>query len=173
MPREKKTVAKSFRINEDALEALREEARSQTLSLNTLVNQLLVSYAQNGRYLKRLQGLALSRQTLSELINPLSEDSIIKAGQNAGKTAPEELMTAKYGKITITHVIDLMHTLSSYANWFEYTEKNEGEHSTITLMHEMGRNWSLFIVNYFSEAFAAAGCQAKCDVADRYVTFAI
>jgi hypothetical protein len=170
---ESKGVAKSFRINEDALEALREEARSQTLSLNTFVNQLLVNYTNFGRYLVRMHAMMLSRQTLSELVAPLSEDYIIKAGQNAGKTAPEELMTAKYGKITVGHVIDLMHNLSSYANWFEYTEKNEGEHWTITLMHELGQKWSLFIAHYFAAAFAATGHQAKYDVADRYVTFTI
>ena len=68
-------MAKSFRINEDALEALREEARSETISLNTFVNQLLVSYAHFGRYMKHMQDLLLSRQTFTELINPLSEDA--------------------------------------------------------------------------------------------------
>ncbi len=166
-------MAKSFRISEDALEALREEARSETLSLNTLVNQLLVNYAQSGKYFKRTNAVTLTRQTFGELVNDLSEDIIIKAGQNAGKTAPQVLITSKYGKITVGHVIAYLHDLSSYANWFEYTEKNEGEHSTITLMHEMGRNWSLFIAHYLAEAFAAAGCKAKYEVADRYVTFAI
>jgi hypothetical protein len=119
--RERKTVAKSFRINEDALEGLREEARSQTLSLNTLVNQLLVNHAQFGRYLMRMHALMLTRQTLSELINPLTEESIIKASQNAGKTAPEALITAKDGKITVSHVIELMRYTSSYSNWLGST----------------------------------------------------
>jgi hypothetical protein len=173
LARERKTVAKSFRINEDALEGLREEARSQTLSLNTLVNQLLVNHAQFGRYLMRMHVLMLTRQTLSELINPLTEESIIKTGQNAGKTAPAALITAKDGKITVSHVVELMRYMSSYSNWFEYTEKSEGEHWNITLMHEMGRKWSLFVAHYFTAAFAAAGLQAKYDIADRFVTFAI
>ena len=173
MAREKKTVAKSFRINEDALEVLREEARSETLSLNTLVNQLLVNYAQSGKYLKRTNSITLTRQTFGELVNDLSEDSVINAGRNAGKTAPQVLITSKYGEITVGHMIEYIHDLSSYANWFEYTETNAGEHPTITLMHEMGRNWSLFIAHYLAEAFAAAGCKAKYEVADRYVTFAI
>jgi hypothetical protein len=120
-----------------------------------------------------MNNLRVSRQTLTELINPLSEDLIIKAGQNAGNSAPRALMAAIDGEMTVTTVISLMHNLSAHANWFEYTEKNEGEHSTITLMHEMGRNWFLFIAHYFTAAFAAAGCKAKYEVADRYVTFAV
>ena len=170
---EKKTVAKSFRINEDALEELHEEARSQAISLNTLVNQLLINYAGFGRYMRRMQAKMLSQQTLGDLVDQLSEESITKAGQNAGKNAPEALMTVIYGKITVGNVIEFIHHLSSYGNWFEYTEKREGERWTITLMHGMGRKWSLFIANYICEAFAAAGCQAKYNVADRYVTFTI
>ncbi len=173
MPLEKKTVAKSFRINEEALEELREEARSQAISLNTLFNQLAVNYAGFGRYMRRLQAKMLSQQTLGELVNQLSEESITKAGQNAGKTAPEMLMTIIYGKITVSNVIQFIHLMSSYGNWFEYTEKTEGERLIITLMHGMGRKWSLFIANYVSEAFAAAGCKAKYNVAERYVTFTI
>ena len=173
LPLEKKTVAKSFRINEEALEQLHEEARSQAISLNTLVNQLLINYADFGRFMRRMQVKMLSQQTLSELIEQLSEENVTKAGQNAGKTAPEALMTVTYGKITVGNVIQFIHHMSSYGNWFEYTEKNEGERVTITLMHGMGRKWSLFIANYLSEAFAAAGCKAKYNVADRYVTFTI
>jgi hypothetical protein len=173
LPREKTTVAKSFRINEEALEALREEARSQNLSLNTLVNQLLVNYSQFGRFMRRMHVMMLSRQTVNELIKPLSDEDAIKAGQNTGKTAPAALMTAIDGKITVSHVIKLIHNLSSYGNLFEYTEKNEGGHCTITLMHEMGRKWSLIIAHYINAAFAAAQCQAKYDIADRYVTFTI
>jgi len=166
-------VAKSFRINEDALEALREEARSQTLSLNTLVNQLVMNYASFGRYMRRMHVMMLSQQTLSEFIDHLSEDIATKVGKNTGKTSPAELITAINGGITVGRVIELIHNLSSYANWFEYTEKNEGVHSTITLMHEMGPKWSQFIAHYINGAFAAAGCQAKYDVADSYVTFTI
>ena len=86
---------------------------------------------------------------------------------------PQTLIAAIDCKMTVINVIGLMHSLSSHSNWFEHTEKNEGEHSTITLMHEMERKWSLFLAHYFSEAFTAAACQAKYAVADRYVTLAI
>ena len=173
MPREKKTVAKSFRIDEDALEMLRDEAQYQKMSLNTLVNQLVVNYANFGRYAKRVHTLVLSRETVSELISPLTEDEIAKAGQNSARDIPREWMLLVDGKIAVSSVIHFIHNLSSYTNWFEYTEKNQGEHWTITLMHEMGRKWSLFIAHHINAAFAAAGCQPKYDIADQYVTFAV
>ena len=41
--------------------------------------------------MRRMHAKMLSQQTLGELVDQLSEESIIKAGQNAGRTAPEEV----------------------------------------------------------------------------------
>ena len=152
---------------------LREEARYQNMSLNTLVNQLVLNYANFGRYTKRVPVLVLSRDTVNELISPLTEEEIAKAGQSSAKDIPKEWMMLADGKVTVNSVIHFIHNLSSYTNWFEYTEKTEGEHWTITLDHEMGRKWSLFIANHINAAFAAAGSQPKYEVADRYVRFTL
>jgi len=170
---ERRTVAKSFRINEEALEGLREEANSQALSLNTLANQVIVKYTNFERYLRRMNGMMLSQPMLSEFIKYLSEDSAIKAGKSLGKTSPQMMMSAMNGGITAGRVIELIHNLSFCANWFQYIEKREGERWKITLMHNMGRNWSQFITHYINGAFTAAGCQAKYEVTDHYVTFTI
>ncbi len=171
--RGRRTVAKSFRIDEEALDGLREEANSQALSLNTIANQLIVNYANFGRYLKRMNGMTLSQQELSKFINNLSEDSAISAGKSLGKTSPQMLLAAMNGGITVGRVVELIHNLSFCANWFQYTEKREGERWKITLMHNLGRNWSQFITHYINGAFTAAGCRTKYDVTDSYVTFTI
>lgn len=48
-----KTVTRSFRINEDAFLALEEEAKKRNISLNTLVNQLFLSFANFDRYFQK------------------------------------------------------------------------------------------------------------------------
>lgn len=166
-------MAKSFRINEDALEGLREEADSRALSLNTVANQLLVNYAKFGRYLKRMDGMMLSQDMLSEFIRYLSEDSAIKAGKSLGETSPQMIMSAVNGEITVGRVIELIHNLSFCANWFQYAERREGDRWKITLMHNLGRNWSQFITHYINGAFVRAGCRTKYEVTDHYVTFTI
>lgn len=171
MPREGRTVAKSFRINEKALAALQEEATRQNVSVNTLVNQLLLDYSEFGRFLQRINALRLSRKTFSEILNFVSDDNLIKAGVIAGKGAPMALIASKWGKITVSTVIEYIHDLSAYANLFEYYEKNENERWTITLMHELGPKWSMFLTNYIGEAFTAAGVQAKTRTSDRAVIF--
>jgi hypothetical protein len=171
LPREGKTVAKSFRINEKALGALQEEATRQNVSVNTLVNQLLLDYSEFGRFLLRINALRLSRKTFGEILNFISDDDLTKAGQIAGKGAPMALIASKWGRITVNTVIEYIHDLSAYANLFEYYEKNENERWTITLMHELGPKWSMFLTNYIGEAFVAAGVQPKTRTSDRAVIF--
>ena len=171
MPREGRTVAKSFRVNEKALSALQEEATRQSVSVNTLVNQLLLDYSEFGRFLQRINALRLSRKTFAEILNSVTDDNLAKAGQIAGKSAPRAIIASKWGKITVTTVIEFIHDLSAYANLFEYYEKNENERWTITLMHELGPKWSTFLTHYIGEAFVAAGVQPKIRTSDRAVIF--
>ncbi len=171
MPREGKTVAKSFRVNEKALEALQEEAKRQSISVNTLVNQLLLDYSEFGRFLQRVSALKMSRKTFGEILNSVPDDSLVKAAQTAGKSAPIALIASKHGKITVNSVLSYVHDLSAYANLFEYYEKNENERWTVTLMHELGPKWSTFLNYYIGEAFAGAGVQPKVKTSDRAVIF--
>ena len=170
---EGKTVAKSFRINQQAIEALREEARKQQISLNTLVNQLLVGYSEAGRYVKQMHGLTFTRQTFVEILNVLPEDKMNEVGRAAGKNAPVAIITSKHGKMSVNAVIEYLHFLSSYANLFEYGETEANGHWTITLTHELGRKWSLFLAGYFDEAFAAVGLKSKYTVSDVSTVFLV
>ncbi len=172
MPRPR-TVAKSFRINEEALEALQEEATRQNISVNTLVNQLLLDYAEFGRFVQRANAVRLTRRTFEEILNIAPEEGLSKAGHAAGKSAPGAIITSKWGKLNMDNVIGFVRDLSTYANLFEYYEKEENGHWTITLVHEMGPKWSAFIAHYISEAFVAAGTQPKMKTSDRAVIFTL
>ena len=62
-----KTVTRSFRINEIAFLALEEEAKKRKISLNTLVNQLFISYANFDRYFQRLGMIKISKVTYRKI----------------------------------------------------------------------------------------------------------
>ncbi len=113
----------------------------------------------------------MSRKTFEEILNSVADDSLVKAAQTAGKSAPPALIASKYGKVTVSSVPGYIHDLSAYANLFEYYEKNENERWTVTLMHELGPKWSTFLNYYIGEAFTSAGVQPKVKTTDRAVIF--
>src|SRR5437667_1912462 len=103
MAREGRTVAKSFRVNEKALGALQEEANRQSISVNTLVNQLLLDYSEFGRFLQRINALRLSRNTFQEILNSVPDDNLFKAGQIAGKSGPMAIIALEMGQDHCKH----------------------------------------------------------------------
>lgn len=164
-------MAKSFRVNGKALAAIQQEAVRQNISLNTLVNQLLIDYAEFGRFTKRLGALRLTRKTFEAVLTAASDEALASGARSAGRSAPLALITAKWGKLTHNIVLEYVRDLSSYANLYEYNEMNDEGKQTITLMHELGPKWSIFLANYLGEAFSAAGAKPKVTTSDRAVIF--
>lgn len=64
-----KTVTRSFRINESAFLTLQEEAKKRNISVNTLVNQLFLSYANFDQYFQRLGMLKMSEFQFTKILS--------------------------------------------------------------------------------------------------------
>ena len=173
LPHDGKTVAKSFRISQAALDALQEEASKQQISLNTLVNQLLIGYSEYGRFIRHMRGVTISGGAFFEFLNNILEDRMIEIGRELANSALVGLVTSKHGKMSVEGIIEWLHMFSAYANLFEYSEKEEKGRWTITLTHGFGRRLSLFLAGYFEQAFAAVGVKAKCTVSDVSATLNI
>jgi len=168
-----KTVAKSFRVNRNALHVLQDEAKRQNLTVNTMVNQLLISYAQFGRFAQRAHSLNLTQKTFAEILAATTEEKLVTAGRNAGRSAPVAMISSKSGEVTVNTILEFIQDLSAHANLFEFNETNEHGHWTITLLHDLGNNWSLFLENYFTEAFKIAAAEPKITRSERAVTIRI
>lgn len=160
-------------MNEKALAAIQQDAERQNISLNTLVNQLLIDYAEFGRFIKQLGALRLTRQTFEAVLIAASEEELASGARSAGKSAPLALITSKWGKLTPGVLLEYVRDLSFYANLYEYNEMNEEGHKTITLMHELGPKWSIFLANYLGEAFTTTGTKPKITTSDRAVIFSL
>ena len=168
-----RTIAKSFRVNRNALRAIQEEAKRQNLSVNTMVNQLLISYADFGRFAQRAHSLNLTQKTFAEILAACSPEMLATAGRNAGRSGPLAMISSKSGDVTVNAVLEYIQDLSAHGNLFEFNETNEHGHWTITLLHELGSNWSIFLENYFAEAFKAAAAEPKITSSERAVMIRI
>lgn len=150
---EDKTVTRTFRISERAFNALQDEAKHQKVSMNTLVNQVILSYTDFDRYIKKLHMLKISRPTFRKVLEAAPEDAIIQAGKAAGSDVPKFFILAKGGGLDLQGVLDHLRDLGDYGNVYEYEETARDGRRTITLGHELGPKGTLFFAHYVQAVF--------------------
>jgi hypothetical protein len=136
-----KTVTRSFRTNENAFLALEEEAKKRNISLNTLVNQLFLSYANFDRYFERLGFIKMSNVAFRKILESTPEKEIVDQAREVARDSSRVIILARYGGMSLTGVLDYLQILANYAYFVEYNEVySPGEKRVITLMHSFLRS---------------------------------
>jgi hypothetical protein len=154
-----------------ALEALHEDAKAQNVSINTLLNQLLLTYANYDRPMNRFQMLKLPASTFMHVLQGAPDETIAEAGRLAGGDVPKTLILAKWGKLTKENSLNYLKAMSTYAKLFDYSEiLNEGTLS-VTLSHNFGAKGTLFLQQYVKAMFALVGIQPRFSPDENAVVF--
>jgi hypothetical protein len=169
-----KTVTRSFRISEAAFNSLKRDAERKKITVNTLVNQLLLARKDFDRYYERMGMIKIASTTFDLLLQAASEDRAAEAGRQAGVDVPRAIIIAKHGILSLQTVLDFLRMMSEYANLFEYNQVESKDGRTIiTLMHKFGPNGSLFLAQYVRTIFEGIGIEAKASSAAHSVVFEI
>jgi hypothetical protein len=164
-----KTVPKSFRIDQSALKAVEIEAASLSVSPNTLVNQILKQYAEFDRFARKIHTVKISSAPFRGILSAAAVDQLIEVAKTAGSSIPQAFAAAKSGKADLESFIGYVRSLAAYAQLFEFSETVEAHGHVLTLIHDFGLNWSIFLVHYLTEMFTQIGLSPKIEMSDRSV----
>jgi hypothetical protein len=156
-----KSATVSLRISDLALKALQEESKKMNVSMNTLANQILLSFATYDRYLSRFGMVKVGVPTLRRIIAAGTDSEIAEAGRYAGMSLPPSFILNMRGKLTLDSVIEYLEIMGRYANMFDYSEASQGGQTTITLVHDFGEKGSLFLEKYVEGMFERLGEKIK------------
>lgn len=114
-----KTVTRSFRINENAFLALEEEARKRNISLNTLVNQLFLSFANFDRYFQKFGMLKISNVAYRRTLKAVPDEETVEAAREVAQNSARVVLLTRYGTLSLAGVLEYLKSLADYAYWFE------------------------------------------------------
>jgi len=82
--RKKKTRGCSFRIDEEGVKILNEEADKQGISVNALMNKILWQYSVQIRHLERFRAVSITRTLFSKMLDCCTEDELEEIAKGAG-----------------------------------------------------------------------------------------
>ena len=156
-----KTATASFRLDETALSALQEDAKKQNISVNTLINQLILTYANYDRPMKRFHMVKMSASTFRHILGASRNETIIEAGNLAGNDGPKTSILARSGEVTIENALSYLRTMGNYSALLEYSEVMHGGKVSVTLTHDFGPKGSLFLQEYVRAIFEPIGKHPK------------
>jgi hypothetical protein len=156
-----KTATASFRLDEGALIALQEDAKKQNVSVNTLINQLILTYANYDRPMKRFHMVKVSASSLRHILGAAKNETIIEAGHLAGSDGPKTSILARSGELTADSALNYLKTMGIYSALFEYSDVMHGGKVSVTLTHDFGPKGSLFLQEYVRAIFEPIGRPLK------------
>lgn len=163
----------SFRISENAFKALQNDAKKNNISLNTLANQLFMSYADYDRFLQKFHMIKISSPTFKRILNAATRDAIVEAGASAGSNVPESFILAKMGDINAETAVEYLRLMGAHANLFDYSEVTSSGKTSMTLTHDLGPNGSVFLTSYVHALFKSVGKNVKTSQYENGVTIDI
>ena len=177
MPAPKKprprTIPKSFRIDESASIAVEKEAISQNVSSNTLVNQILKQFSEFDRFARRINTVKLSSSVFRGFLSEVDSEKVIEIAKSTGSSIPQAFATSKSGKVNVESLVDHIRCLAVYAHLCEFSETIDAHVRLLTLVHDFGLNWSIFLVHYVNAMFEQIDISSKVEMSDRSVTFTL
>jgi hypothetical protein len=137
LSKKEKTVTRSIRVSESAFKALEEDAAKQNVSLNTLVNQLFLTYANWDRFYAKIGSILVAKSTLGRLLDAASDEAVTEIGRLAGSNVPRAIIPAKHGVLTLSTILTYLRNAAVYGGIAEYSEVETQGKTVITLMHNM------------------------------------
>ena len=167
-----RTVGRSFRVNERWLKALDEEAERNGTTPNNLINRILRDYCLFYRYLKRLDGMVLTQETLSRYVEAIPKEKLSEIAQKAGYTVALDLfrtMGLRYNYEDAVFFVTVI--LGEYANWFKCEHYIVKDEEVFHLRHKLGENWSFYVSEVVSSILAhCCNRKVKREILDGAVT---
>ena len=149
----RKTIGRSFRIAEEWLDVLNEEAERQGISVNALLNRLLQQYAYI-RYMLRYGAITVTRKGFSNILKSCPDDKIRENGRNAGSTLVRDLLLTMGVAPSYSFVILLVKKiLSEFAGWFECDHHIKRDQEILHFRHDLGIKWSIYLSAVASGTF--------------------
>lgn len=157
----KKTVTASFRIDEESLVTLQEEAERNRVSLNTLVNQILTFYVKADHF-EQARLVKMSDIVFARVLNATPEDELMRISSERADEYAKVLIKVKYGEFNLTNILRYMYDLCQYWGWGTYSERHlERGRRLVTIEHRLGKKGSIWLSNIMKTLIETMGFRAE------------
>lgn len=162
-PRAQSSGTGTFRLDNQLLDGLKEEAEQKRTSLNTLVSQVLRSHAEFHTFASKGGLVSMPKTLLVRMMESLSEQEVIALSEHIAKNELKDTILLMKGAYTPDTVMDFIESWTRVGGFpfRHHVEPNDDGKSrarhSFVMQHDMGARWSLYFVELFRFAFEQTG----------------
>ncbi len=142
----------TIRTSKEVLNRLREYAKEENITINSVINNCLIQSIEWSIPAKKAEWVPAPKRNLVAIMELLEEKEIIKVASELGHSTPKETLLIMRGKYGLKEWLSVLKSRSKAAG-FEHTEISDGHFVVITMKHNMGLKWSLFFKELYSAVF--------------------
>jgi hypothetical protein len=145
-----RTVVKAVRITEDLDDLLEKVDKERDVTSSTLISTILSRYLQWDRLAEGDSMVTIMPTVLATLLDETDEATIKKIGQAAGDRLVERI---EYWdkKLTLANFMKRLDAALKYSGACRGEIETTKENHVITLRHDFGRRWSIFLAKLIEQ----------------------
>lgn len=147
----KKTVLRTIRISQDLEGLLQKDAKAKRISLNSLISTIMEKYAEWDRYVEKINSITLSPAGLTAFLKAVDEKKLIEATKELGARATMEFLPFLFESTNLETYLTLLSLLCRHARFAQLEIDSIGKDYKITLIHNHGARWSIFLTNFIEQ----------------------
>ena len=142
------SITKSFRLDEDIIRKIDQQARNNNTSLNAEINSILRKYVEWDMLANKIGMIPIARPILSEIFQSImTKEQVINLANHTAKNAIREIAHFMKGGLTLRLFLSWFLTRMEYCSEINYAIENiSSSHRQIRLIikHDLGENWSIY-----------------------------
>jgi hypothetical protein len=165
----RKSVNRTFRVDQLALETIEKDAKDKNVSTNTLVNQLLLAYANFDRYYEQFPMVKIFSSVFRDLLDGVSEDYAKKAGKDLARNLVRAVIVSRRGEVNLSTLLDQFRLVSNYSEIFTFKESEVSGKKILTIYHRFGNKGSLYFGEYLLSLFELIDMQPRLTFTDNSI----
>lgn len=167
----RKSATKAFRLDIELLKGLTTVARREGISENAFVQNPLSQRVNADPLIRAFPYIVLSRRSFAPILGMTNQDGLEMVGLDLGRrnfAYARELYGSGGMELDLSQY--MTEVLDKQAHWFE-TEGVNNKPERMTLRHEYGLKWSLFLKNFLNGACEVVSHdKMRMGVTDAYVS---
>jgi len=154
----------TFRINSDIFIKLKNQAESEGITLNTLVNKIFANYLNWDMTASKAGWVVVLADVLKGLMDSLDEETLYKIAIRTGDST-KDVRLMMTGDDTVDGFFSILRNRLRKSG-INYNETSENGMTKFVIRHNMGIKWSYFYKIQHERMLQNLGQQAKLEFTD-------